>query len=216
MATKETSISIDLDALENQLEAQREELEPEEQDLQVRSTVFSIGKDPRVGVKQQNSVPELQYLEILQDGVHNPYIELHWSIPRTDVTVGNVIGFNVYRKRFSSGDVAISTKSFSRVGFDKIAKGTIKKGKFSSEKKAVTNIRRSLIPTSVLNFNLSQEQDASISKAQSFLPGTVWNRLNSGLNEPPSTSTQSQFENYLANRRDEKIAYVDYTKFLLQ
>jgi fibronectin type 3 domain-containing protein len=216
MITKEISISVDLEELEAQLERQREELGLPDEDVSARSTVFSLGKDPRVGIQQQNSVPQVQVVEILKDGLHNPYIEMHWVIPRRDIDVGKIVGFNVYRKKTSISSSMTPTRAYTRAGFDRISRNIPKKGRFSEEKKAVTNIRRSLIPRTVLNFNLNQEAGISAGKMQSFLPGTVWNRNNSGLNEPPSLSTQGQFENFLDSNKESKIGYVDFTKFLSQ
>lgn len=224
--TKEISISIDVEELEDQVETKREKEDPEgEEDLELRSTIFSLGKDPRVGIKRENPTPEFRFIEILKDGVDNPFLELNWRIPRFDVDSAGVVGFNVWRRKLSTREINASTRDrkraklrgFNRGGFDRIARKTIKKGKFSQNKKSISNIKRSLIPKSILNPNLDRFED------------TARSRFNSSLNRPTGVRGSSRFVSGFSRQepvffrselssfsigRFQKIAYVDYTKFL--
>jgi len=213
-STKDISVSIDIDALDKQLDKRRQEEDPTTNEIEVRSTVFSLGKDPRVQSQPQVSTPDLYLIEILKDGIDNPYVELHWKVARYDIDVAGIIGFNVYRRRFSKLDLDETMPSFSRAGFDRISRKTIQKGNFSQERKAIPNIRRSLIPGNILNNNLSVLQQDAIKRNETFLGRSVWNRVNSGLNEPTALSVQSQINDLVAGRKIEKVAYVDCAEFL--
>lgn len=199
--TKDVSFSIDLDALNTQLDAQKNLESVPEKSLSVKSTVFTVGSDPRVGTKPKISTPNLQNLEILKDRMNNPYVRLHWRILRTDIDSGGIVGFNVYRRDLSEED-SVSFNGIvdlDRVGFDKLSKGNKKKGKFSADKKALYNIKRKSIPLSILNPNLANLQ---ANQNSMIFQNTT----------PDSPSfTQGSFTKF--KKTFNKIAYVDYTQF---
>jgi hypothetical protein len=204
MAKKEISLSVDIEELEKQLTEKRDE-EPSAKPFTVRSTVFSLGKDPRVGTKQQISSPSFYLIEILKDRMDNPYLFLHWRVPRSEIDAGRIVGFNVYRRRMREEDALRKPLSFNRNAFDKLARGNKKTGKFSADRKAIYNIKRGSIPIEVLNPNLAQIKKAEESRLF-------------GKDIPLDSPTYSQgdFDRFLSRRKFEKIAYVDYTEFIKQ
>lgn len=204
MAKKEVSFSINIDELDKQLAEQREEDPQDANPLSVRSTVFTLGKDPRVGMRQQISAPDLFLLEILKDRMDNPYIQLNWRVLRSNIDSGRIIGFNIYRRRMPDED-SISFKgplNFSRASFDKLARGNKKVGKFSAERKAVYNIKRGSIPLDILNPNLARIRNYQ--ESQSF---------GMDVKDDSPSYSEGEFERFFNRRRFQKIGYVDYTKF---
>ena len=224
--TKEISISVDLDELERQLDEQLQDEEVNEGENKIRSTVFSFGKDPRLASAPQVSTPDLVRLEIMKDGLDNPFVELNWRISRSDVDAAGVIGFNVFRRRIDPSENVSETFArkqslgfLSRRSFDRISKKTPRRGRFSSERKSITNIRRSLVPKDILNANLHSLEAAAQSRYGSFFSLTKENRQNRSFENPinnleESLSRRGKFENFFAARKFEKLSYVDYSKFL--
>lgn len=224
--TKEITITLDFDELDKQIEEQRdrqEELEGE-RPLSVRSTVFSLGKDPRVGVKRKVSTPDLRLVELLKDGIDNPYVELSWRIARFDVDSAGVTAFNIYRRRLSREEIFRETRDFkkkirkfSRVGFDRVSRKIIRKGKFSSEKKGIYQLRRSLIPKDILNSSLDSLEKTTRSRTDFVPPFTKFStrpRFPGVFHGSDPRSVQGRFERSFQNKKFKKIGQVDYSKFL--
>lgn len=200
---KEVSFSIDFDELDKQLdEARKEDDFSDNDDFSIRTSVFTLGKDPRVQ-QEHLAAPDLRYIQILKDGLDNPYLELNWRIQREDVDSGKVTAFEIYRRRLRPEE-AISTYSltkFDKDAFSKLSRKNKKTGKFSEEKKATNNIRKGMIDLSDLNHNLAllrQEQENSFYKTSS----------DSGF--------INTFDFHLNDYSFSKISTVDYTKFLAE
>lgn len=203
--TKDVSFSIDLNLLNKQLEAQRVADRDPENDFSVKTTVFTLGKDPRVGTKPQVSAPNFTLIQILKDRMDNPFNRLNWQLPRSDIDAGGVIGFNIYRKDLGA-ESALSfngVMTVSRVAFDKLSQGNIAKGKFSAERKALYNVKRKSVPILVLNPNLANLEARS----------EKYTFNEDSLPDSPSY-TPGGFER--TERPFVKIGYVDYTAFSAQ
>jgi hypothetical protein len=192
---------LDVDAFQKQiLDQTTKDFQPP----QVKSSIIVLGKDKRTDARNQLMFPSFMFIELLKDGIDNIFTELKWRINRLSVEGGNVIGFNVYRKRYTTEEVqndpdfgflvfnAFNARSFARLS-DKITK----KGKFGEEKKAISFIKRGDIDPLILNNNLIN--DLSRNSA------------------PNSTiSALGEIESILTSAKFEKIAYVDYSNFTLQ
>ncbi len=202
---KNISVSIDLEKLQDQLEQQREDPDYlEDEEMTARSSVIMLGNDPRIA-QQHLSTPELTYIEILKDGLHNPYLQINWQLKREDIDSGQIRHFEIYRrlKRPEDSPSFFTIDSLDRDAFESLAIKSKKVGKFSEEKKSITNIRRGLINLSNLNHNLYLEEKQN--EINSYL---VSNKSISGYTNP--------FYNNLSNYNYKKIATVDYTSFLAQ
>lgn len=227
--TKEVSINLDFEELDKQIEEQRQREQPEDtKSLNVRSTVFTLGKDPRVGTQRKVSPPELQLLELLKDGVDNPYVELNWRTSRFAVDSGGIASFNVYRRRLTREEIFKETRdykkkirSFSRGAFDRISRKIPKAGRFSPDKKALYQMRRSLIPKDILNSRLASLESTQRSRTD-FLPPTS-GRPGLGFRGKPRFAPQSdyfsrdvggEFERAVFARKFKKIGSVSYSQFL--
>ncbi len=198
---KEVGLSIDYLKLYNDLNKKSEE-QAEEKSIVARSTIFSLGSDPRVGTRYKASAPTITRLEVRPDNAKNPYVRIHWNVNRSDIDSGGVVGFAIFRRklteveRISLGGVV----SFNTFAFDRISRKNKKTGTFSEERKALYNIRRGATPASVLNINL----DTLKNKADARILDP--NVLPDELNPDPA-----EFERFLADKDFEKIGYIDYT-----
>jgi hypothetical protein len=202
---KNISVSIDLEKLQDQLEQQREDPDYlEDEEMTARSSVIMLGNDPRIA-QQHLSTPELTYIEILKDGLHNPYLQINWQLKREDIDSGQIRYFEVYRrlKRPEDSPSFLTIDSLDRDAFESLAIKSKKVGKFSEEKKPISNIKRGLINLSNLNHNLYLEEKQT--EINSYL---ISNKSVSGYTNP--------FYNNLSNYNYKKIATVDYTSFLAQ
>jgi hypothetical protein len=195
---REIGISVDLGELEKNLKERREALKSEGEEA-VRSTVFTFGKDPRISSKPVVGTPEIYLVEILKDGLDNPYIKLHWRVNRFDVDSGSIVGFNVFRRRLKDDSIP----ALSRAAFDRLSRKNKRVGKFSAEKKAINNVKKGAIPLSILNPNLHKLA----------LSGERRQFAIDRLDDEPD-SFESDLDLLLANRKTTKIGYVDYSKFL--
>jgi hypothetical protein len=216
-AKKEVGVLVDIEALKKQLKEQSEKPDPFQK---TRTHVLSLGDDPRISAKAKVSAPDLRFVEFLKDGVDNPYVELNWRIPRYDINVNEIQGFNVYRRRLSKLEVKElfpRLRPFSRVGFDKVSKKIINSGKFSAERKAISQIRSSLIPDVVLNPNLSFLRGTDQARLDSTLGQTApHSRFNFALRQRPATGLAGKFQNFFQSKRFKKVAFVDYKQFIAQ
>lgn len=202
---KDVSFSLNVKKLESQI-AEKINVENNKEDIEpkVRSAIFSLGKDPRVGAKFPVSAPDLYLLEILKDRMDNPYIQLNWRIQRSDVDSGKIVGFNIFRRKLSEGkDISFrGILNYNTRAVDRLAVGNKKFGRFSSERKSIYNIKRGSIPLQILNPNL-----ASIQKNEGV------NLFAKDISEDSTSYSQSDFERFFSNRKFEKLVYIDYTKF---
>lgn len=201
--TKEIAVNVDLEELDKQLRARREEAALS--GSYVRSTVFSLGSDPRVSTKRQVATPDFTLVEILKDNQQNCFLNLKWSIAREDVDSGGILGFNVYRRTLEDEE-QVSFKGvpqLTSVTYDKLTKKSKKYGKYSSDKKAIYKIKKGIIPQSILN--PSNENIKSFEESRSFL---------TDLNEDSPSYTEGQFQRFIAKRKFKKIAYIDYNRFI--
>lgn len=227
--TKEVSINLDFEELDKQIEEQRAREQPEEQNsLNVRSTVFTLGKDPRLGTKKQVQAPDLQLLELLKDGVDNPYVELSWRTSRFDVDSGGIVAFNVYRRKLTreeifkeNRDFKKKIRTFSRTAFDRVSRKITKKGKFSCDKKGLYQMRRSLIPQDILNFQAHSLEGQARSKTDFLQPHDTRSGL--GPRSKPRFSFQPQyfgrsekgeFERAIFAKKFKVVGTVSYSQFL--
>jgi len=205
MSIKEVGISVDLLRLEKDLAEKQSANLQQTGGSSVRTTVFTLGRDSNVGTKQQIGTPELTYIEILQDALMNPYVEVNWSVSRFDVDSGLIVGFNVFRRKLSQQE-SVATVPFGdldRASFDRLARKNKKIGSFYEERKAMYNVRRGAVPLSIRNSNLEQTQ----------LQGTtaLFKRVGSG--DVPGIAP-AELERFLLARTFTKVAYIDYSKFL--
>jgi len=225
--TKEVSISLDFEEIDKQLEERRDQEQPtDEEAISARSTIFSLGKDPRLGTKRKVVPPELRLLEILKDGINNPFVELNWRTSRFDVDAGGVIAFNIYRRKLTREEIFRETRdykrqirTYSRTTFDRISRNITSKGHFSSDRKALYQFDRSLIPGDILNSNL-YSLEKSVQSRTDFLK-TDYNRIS--LRTKPtfafqpdyySRTIQGRFERAYFAKKFKKIGQVTYSQFL--
>lgn len=202
MDKKDVSVSLDTEKLILQLQQQRSV--PDYSDFEgisSKSSVFVVGNDPRVS-SQHLSTPELAFIELLKDGLQNPYTQINWQLKREDIDSGQIVSFDIYRrlKKPEESPSFFNVDSFDRDAFDKLANKNKKVGTFSEERKAITNIKRSLIDLSNLNNNLS------LQKATNTL---VVPRIDAVGYSTPSSLGLNNY-NYI------KIGSINYSKFLAQ
>jgi len=203
--TKEVSVSVDLEELERQLQEKREEEDfSETKSFNTRSTVFTLGSDPRLTTKRQIAAPDFYLVEILKDRLDNPYLQLNWRVDRVDVDSGGIVGFNIYRRRLSDIDESSfkGTLPFSVAAFDRLSVGNKRYGKFSFDRKALYNIKRGSIPLEILNSNLSTLRNVEALKLFSSPDEEI--------------SLEDSFQRFFARIQFEKVAYVDYTAFVAE
>jgi len=173
-----------------------------------RSTVFSFGKSSAL-VRNQAIAPEITFLEILKDGLNNPYVQINWRIKKSDVDSGKILGFNVFRIKIS-GKQAQGIKgvsAFDRNAFDRLSIKNKKTGNFSEEKKAISNVKTGLIDKSTLNHSLYLEQSRAKSLSQRGVKLLVNDSFDSSDNTFESSDNIYEFH---------KIGRVDYSSFLAQ
>ena len=199
---KNISISVDIERFLKQQQEQNQLIDySDTEEVTPRSSVFALGNDPRIA-SQHLSTPEITYIEVLKDGLQNPYTQINWQIKREDIDSGQVVGFDIFRrlKKPEESTSFFAIESFDRDAFSKISFKNKRVGKFSEEKKAISNIKRGLIDLSTLNHNLFLEQQKTNSQASST--------DSTGYNKP--------FANSLDSYSYKKIGNVDYTKFLAE
>jgi hypothetical protein len=218
VATKEINLKIDLSRFKKQMEDQREreQLNPTENKVGVRTTVFSLGKSTLVSSAAQAKPPSLKSVEIMKDGLDNPFVRLNWRIDRESIDRAGVKGFKVFRKKISKKNFFREVKRedtaarpFTAIGFDKISRKIPSYGKFSQEKKAIVQIKPGLIPLSTLNSRLSIEENIVKSKLQLSLRDSKINLADSGL-------LKGSFVSFVNEKRFNQIGYVGCDKFLAQ
>lgn len=218
MTLKDINVLIDVLALTSQVERSQEQqllIPPVATSDLVRSTVFSLSKDPRVGAEPAIKPPELRFVEILRDGLNNPFVRLHWRVRRSEVETSGVSRFNVFRRKISP---LRPPQKFSRVGYEKINQGSTRKGKFSHENKSITQINSSLLQPSVLNPNVASELQTARARFQSSLnrplPQGRRERLSSPTDGNNVVTNRSNFTNSLIEKRLKRIGTVNYRKFV--
>ena len=79
---KSVNFSLDLDTLSKSIEiAKKQQLDQiEATQPKVRSTIFSVGRDPRVLSLDQISTPDLFLVEILHDQLKQLFLRINWKI----------------------------------------------------------------------------------------------------------------------------------------
>jgi hypothetical protein len=129
-----------------------------------RSNLFTVGLNPQTPTDRSLGAPDLTRVELLKDGLDNPYAEIHWQIPRFDVDAGGVVGFEVYRRRLSREEIIREFRdrsrrllNFDHVAIDKLARSIPRRGKFFYDRKSIYQAKRGSIPLSILNPNLYAE-----------------------------------------------------------
>lgn len=111
----------------------------------VRSTVFSLGSDSRIS-SLQLSTPNLFLIEILKDSLRQLFVRIHWKTPRFDIDSGKIIGFNIYRRRFSTFfDQKLSQNQFSKL----------------SRKGNIFKVKRGMLDLHNLNPHLANQQETT-------------------------------------------------------
>jgi hypothetical protein len=195
--------SLDIKTLQEQIQAQIPVDQTSEATVSVNTSVFTVGKDPRISTNQVGT-PTLTNLEILKDGLQNPYIQLNWTVDRKDVDNGNIIAFQIFRRPIrdlSQINTFIPPFKYTKSDLEKLSskKPT---GKFSSNKPP-NNVNSKLIDPSVLNINLDQIQSAQQNNK-------VYQDIQN--NNSFLSSVNNFFEQYNATI----IATVDYSQFLAQ
>lgn len=212
MTVKEISVDIDPKAFSEQIDERRREFPPENKALAHRTTVFSAGKDRQIVTVQQIAAPNIEFIEILKDGLKNNYAQINWRTTRWEVDAGGAVGFNIYRRTVTDQeplkevprDIAQreSVTTFSRDGVDRLSQGITRQGRFAPERKSYAYIDTSKIPTTVINPRLQDIQQ--VNQAQ-FL---------SNLNSDQARNFLAEFERFLNLRRFRQIGFVDYSKFI--
>ncbi len=179
MNSKRTSISLDLFKIPAITE---KKAVSKDQTTSIRTTIFSLGLDPRVS-NQQLSTPDLFLVEIMKDQLKQLFVRINWKIPKFDIDSGNVLGFNIYKKINST----INDEKLSLIEFSKLTQNLKRDSKFSEDRKGIQNVKKGSIDLNVLNTNLAQSKNFQ---------------------------QQSQFQ---TTKKDfEKIAFVDFSKFVNQ
>ncbi len=201
---KETEIALSLDYVQlyKDIADKAEAKAVEEKKVTPRSTVFSLGSDPRVGTRYKAGTPTINRLEIHYDRMDNPYIRLKWRLNRSDIDSGGVVGFGIFRRKLTEIErVSLgSNVNYDKFAFDRLSRSNKRTGRFSEDRKAIYNIRRGATPSVVLNENLDalrQVQDARV-----FDP----NVLPDAVSPDPA-----EFERFIADKDFENIGYVDYS-----
>lgn len=153
---KEESFSIAIDELALQLSNQRIEEQIEDTDFSVQSSIFTVGKSNNVLTNQLGGV-ELTYVDILKDGLNNPYLQINWRLKREDVESGKIVSFAVIRKKIKREDAILSKNlvAYDANAFDKLSRKNKVTGKFSENKKAFNNVKKSLLDPATLNYPLA-------------------------------------------------------------
>ncbi len=216
MAVKQAKIQIDLEELNRQLEDQREQalLDPGEISAVVRTTVFSLGSDPRVGTEPIVKPPVLRYVEILRDGLNNPFVRVHWRILRQDVELGGVIYFNVFRRKIKPFK---KIREFGRLAYDRVSQGIPRRGHFGEERKGITQIKPDALPATTLNHNNSLQFPPTT--RQSEMPALRSSIISNGslagirTTPPKPIINEAQFANFLNDKAYAKVAKVNYGRF---
>ena len=194
MTTKAYSLNVGVLSTILKTNAQLVEQASPKPPATTKTSIFSLGSDPRVG-SLQISTPDFFLVEIMKDQLKQLFVRVNWKIPRFDIDSGKTIGFNVYRKRIQTfHDRKLSTNQVA-----KLSVGLKFNGGFSEDRKGINNIKSGMIDLSVLNPNLAA--NASMSRAQQL----------SSLDQA-NTQIQSRIENFV--RKFEKIAFIDYSQFI--
>lgn len=225
MKVKNVDFELDVEQLDRNAEELQERglRNTPSKRLNVRSTLISAKKDPRVSTTPSVSAPDLRLLEILKDGFKNPYVAVNWRIKRSDVEQAGVVGFNVFRRKISREKFYSQNRrkgetvnKFSVNAFDRISRGIPRRGKFSSERKGLDQVSRDLLPMSTVNSSLGEVSNIASSRFQSSLNRNV-NR-HSGFTDPLDGNqpvlNQSFFTNFLNDKRFKKVGHVSYSSFL--
>ena len=186
-------------------------------DNSFKITTVSAGTDPRI-TTNRTSVPSPDLFNFNLNGLdtYNPTVFLEWVVSKEDFDIYKIKGFNVYRRMIQSDFSLFGKNLGDRFSLDKISKYNTQKGKFSSGNKSLMVANTSIIPMSVLNFNLNDENETL--KAGQF----------SDLGEKDTTSRRKNISSYKgdyntkSNSRSfkknksifRKISFINYDKFL--
>src|SRR3990167_827999 len=171
-------------------------LQPSQKDqLNMRSTIFSYGSDTRLSSTRGVSTPDFFLIELLEDQLKQSFVRLRWFIDRKAVGGEGIIGFNIWRKRNS----ATILRDLSVTNLAKLA-GPIKGvSKFSSNNNLFTKIKSGLIPQSILNFSLFEQQSNTLNRFS----------LGASTEEPTRLTSTQEF----TTAEFENIGFVDISKF---
>ena len=161
--------------------------------INVRSTIFSLGSDQRIASTLPTASPDLHVVEILEDQLRNVFVRLRWRVSRKQIDFGEIIGFNIWRKRYRETKMnRLSFFDFTRIF----------KQRSSSHNNAIVKIKKGLIPTGILNFKLFEKEKIAETKFESF------------LDDEEAFNYQS--ETLLASSVFSNIAFVDVAKFFVK
>lgn len=109
----EASIVIDLEELEKQIEEQRQQDELLYNDTSIlRTSTFTLGLDPQVS-NESVSAPELTTIDIMKDGLANPFVQINWQIKRELLDSSRISLFRVFRRKIKSSDALRITNGVS-------------------------------------------------------------------------------------------------------
>jgi hypothetical protein len=65
------------------------------------------------------------FLEILKDGLNNPYVQVNWRIKKSVADSSNIIGFDIYRIKVTDfaahTDSKLAVTAFDRNAFDRLS-----------------------------------------------------------------------------------------------
>src|SRR3990167_3194026 len=145
-----SKLEIDIGKLSSLIDENFSPLIPQQDQLNIRSTVFSYGSDTRLASTRGVSTPDFFLIELLEDQLKQSFVRLRWLIDRKAVGGEGIIGFNIWRKRNS----ATILKNLSVTNLAKLAGQMKDVSKFSTNNSLITKIKSGLIPRSALNFNL--------------------------------------------------------------
>ena len=228
MSTKEINVHIDLEEFNSQLEQQREQrlLDPAATKIKVRTSVFSLGQDPQLATVVVPKPANLRFIEILRDGLNNPYLQINWRILRTDVTEGQIVCFNIFRRKVSqekffsridrSGE---SLVKFTREEFERINRGSKRCGRFRPESVCLSRVNNELIPLILRNKNLATEQDRAKARYESSLDRPRFTiskggTLTDATNQTNLITDEGSFLRSLSEKKVRKIGTVSYSSFI--
>jgi hypothetical protein len=122
------------------------------------SSIFTFGETQIVvSTQEQSCTPEIISIDLLKDGLSNLYAQLNWRVDKAQGDVADILGFNVYRRKVrpEEAEKLIDITTFDKNAFDKLSVKNQKTGKFSEEKKAIFNTKRSMLSSQTLNPNVT-------------------------------------------------------------
>jgi hypothetical protein len=159
---------------------------------------------------------DIYFFDLVYDSYVNPNILIKWRISREKYDTTKIKGFNIYKRKNITSRVR-NDHLDTQFAFDKISRGVSLGGKFSSEKKAIQYLDKGLSPITALNPNISKIQEEAAARQAALNNAYVAsNKRNISTYIPLEQQQTNMQSTYTYGQRGifEKIAYIDYSKFL--